>query len=174
VTPDEDLTDLQAVEVSGSGLVWSNGAVLAQCAAGPTDIDDCEPDFTFVVTTGGSFTADYPVSAVIDTWNHGPVDCRDPGACVLAVSSSYSTSPAKSAFVPLTFDPDTEVIAGTITIDPDTDLVDGQTVTVTVTGSHPTAGSTSSSVRAIRRGRPASTCPTSHSLTARVSWRPPT
>lgn len=96
MTPDEDLADLQAVEVSGSGLVWSDQAVLVQCAANPADIGDCDLDSRFVSTTAGSFTADYRVSALIDTGNHGPVDCRDPDACVLAVSSGYSASPAKS------------------------------------------------------------------------------
>jgi LPXTG-motif cell wall-anchored protein len=141
VTPDDQLADLQAVEVSGSGLVWSDHAVVVQCVPAAADIDDCDFDtLTDVAVDAGSFTTDYLVSAVMDTGNSGPIDCREAGACVLAVSSGYSTSPAKSAVVPLGFDPDTEVKVGTITVEPDTDLVDGQTVSVTGSGFPPDRG----------------------------------
>ena len=135
VAPNEQLADFQTVEVGGAGLVWSDHAVVVQCVSAPANIDDC--DFETVVDVAvdaGSFTADYAVSAVIDTGNGGPIDCREDGACVLAVSSGYSTSPAKSSVVPLSFDPGTELMVGTITVTPDTDLVDGQTVGVAGTG----------------------------------------
>jgi predicted esterase len=139
VTPDEELTDLQTVEVSGSGLVWSDFARVAQCATAPLNVFDCDFDSVLDVDTrdSGSFTADFRVSAVIATENRDAVDCRSPGACVLAVMSTESTSPAKSAFAPLSFDPETEVIVGNITVAPDHDLVDGQTVSVTGTGFPP-------------------------------------
>jgi LPXTG-motif cell wall-anchored protein len=141
VTPDDQLADLQAVEVSGSGLVWSDHAVVVQCVPAAADIDDCDFDtLTDVAVDAGSFTTDYLVSAVMDTGNSGPIDCREAGACVLAVSSGYSTSPAKSAVVPLGFDPDTEVKVGTITVEPDADLVDGETVSVTGSGFPPDRG----------------------------------
>jgi acetyl esterase/lipase len=139
VTPDAELTDLQRVEVSASGLVWSDFARVAQCATAPVNIFDCDFDNMLDVDTrdSDSFTADFRVSAVIATENRDTVDCRLPGACVLAVLSTESTSPAKSAFAPLTFDPDTEVIVGSITVAPDHDLLDGQTVNVTGTGFPP-------------------------------------
>ncbi|HKA85785.1 MAG TPA: neocarzinostatin apoprotein domain-containing protein [Acidimicrobiales bacterium] len=139
VTPGEELTDLQTVEVSGSGLVWSDFARVAQCATAPVNIFDCDFENLLEVDTrdSDSFTTDFRVSAVIATENRDVVDCRRPGACVLALLSTESTSPAKSAFAPLSFDPDTEVIVGSITVAPDHDLVDGQTVSVTGTGFPP-------------------------------------
>jgi LPXTG-motif cell wall-anchored protein len=139
VTPNQQLTDLQTVAVSGSGLVWSDFARVAQCATAPINIFDCDFDTMLEVDTqdSDSFTTDFPVSAVIGTENRDAVDCRLPGACVLALMSSESTSPSKSAFVPLSFDPDTEVIVGSITVTPDRDLVDGQTVSVTGAGFPP-------------------------------------
>ena len=139
VTPDEDLTDLQTVEVSASGVVWSDFARVAQCATAPVNIFDCDFANMLDVATldSDSFTTDFRVSAVIATDNRDAVDCRLPGACVLAVLSTESTSPAKAAFAPLSFDPDTEVIVGSITVAPDHDLVDGQTVSVTGTGFPP-------------------------------------
>ncbi|HET6833188.1 MAG TPA: neocarzinostatin apoprotein domain-containing protein, partial [Acidimicrobiales bacterium] len=136
VTPDDGLTDLQTVEIRGSGLVWSDFARVAQCAAAPINIFDCDFETVLDVDTmeTDSFTADFRVSAAIFTENRDFVDCREPGACVLALMSSESTSAAKSAVVPLAFDPDTELIVGTITVTPDTDLVDGQTVSVAGTG----------------------------------------
>ncbi|MGH9192134.1 MAG: neocarzinostatin apoprotein domain-containing protein, partial [Acidimicrobiales bacterium] len=135
VAPNEQLADFQTVEVGGSGLVWSDHAVVVQCVSAPANIDDCDFETVMdVAVDAGSFTAHYPVSAVIDTGNGGPIDCREDGACVLAVSSGYSTSPAKSSVVPLSFDPGTELMVGTITVTPDTDLVDGQTVGVAGTG----------------------------------------
>jgi LPXTG-motif cell wall-anchored protein len=139
VTPDQELTDLQTVEVSGSGVVWSDFARVAQCAKAPINIFDCDFDTMLDVDTRDtdSFTADFRVSAVIATENRDAVDCRLPGACVLALMSSESASPAKTAFAPLAFDPDTEVIVGSVTVTPDRDLVDGQTVSVTGTGFPP-------------------------------------
>jgi LPXTG-motif cell wall-anchored protein len=136
VTPDHGLADLQTVEVSGAGMVWSHFARVAQCAAAPVNIFDCDFETMLDVDTVDSdtFTTDFLVSAVIGTENRDVVDCRRPGACVLALMSSESASPAKSAFVPLDFDPDTEVIVGSITVAPDRDLVDGQTVSVAGAG----------------------------------------
>jgi Neocarzinostatin family len=90
VTPDEDLTDLQTVEVSASGLVWSNFARVAQCATAPINIYDCDFDNMLDVDTqdSDSFTTDFPVSAVIGTENRDAVDCRLPGACVLALMAA--------------------------------------------------------------------------------------
>ncbi|HEX6419028.1 MAG TPA: neocarzinostatin apoprotein domain-containing protein [Acidimicrobiales bacterium] len=139
VTPDTDLGDLAAVEVEASGLVWSRYARIAQCAAPPAGVDDCD-DATAMyaaVEPDGTLALDLAVLATIETYGRGEVDCREPGACVLAVSQDNLRTPAKSATAPLGFDPGAEVVPPTLDVAPATDLVDGQRVTLTGSGFPP-------------------------------------
>ncbi|HET9612099.1 MAG TPA: neocarzinostatin apoprotein domain-containing protein [Acidimicrobiales bacterium] len=133
VTPDTGLHDLASVTVEAAGLVWSDSAVVMQCAADPVDEDDCDyaTAASVAVTAAGELDLDQVVLATIETFNRGPVDCREPGSCVLAVSSDYLRSPSKTATAALTFDPDAEVVVPSLAVSPGTGLVDGQIVSVT-------------------------------------------
>lgn len=111
VTPDSQLEDLQTVTAAASGLVWSNRGYIAQCAANPTSlVGDCSRqsgDLVFFQTTDGQVSTDYQVKAVIETDNHGTVDCQVPGSCVLAVTQDQFRIPERSAIAPLSFGDDT-------------------------------------------------------------------
>ncbi|HET6953781.1 MAG TPA: neocarzinostatin apoprotein domain-containing protein, partial [Acidimicrobiales bacterium] len=138
VSPADDLVDRQAVTVDVTGMVWSDWARLVQCAAGTVEPGGCDNETTaYVDVADGAFTAELPVSAVIDTWTMGAVDCRVPGSCVLVATSDFGQTPEKAAVAPLAFDPGTVVSPGSITLDPSADLVDGQEVTVTGSGFTP-------------------------------------
>lgn len=139
VTPDEQLDDLEGLQVSGSGFVWSIYADVLQCVADPTELGDCERDSSrssslsesgdFVA--GGTAAVPIPALAVIETRNHGIVDCREPDSCVMAATGPFSLVPERTATAPLRFDPDAEIVLPTLTVTPDHDLADGDTVTVT-------------------------------------------
>jgi acetyl esterase/lipase len=138
LSPAAGLADLQVVTLAGSGLVWSDAAFGAQCAADPASIDDCDWETQFdVAVDGGVVSADYTASAVISTESRGTVDCRVPGSCVVAITQNYLASPAKSATAPIGFDPATEVVEPTLTLDPASGLADGDSVTVTGAGFRP-------------------------------------
>lgn len=133
VTPDTGLHDLASVTVEAAGLVWSDWAVVMQCVAAPIDEDDCDyaTAASVAVTAAGEVSLDQVVLATIETFNRGPVDCREPGSCVLAVSGNYMRSPAKTATAALAFDPDAQVVVPSLAVSPGTGLVDGQVVSVT-------------------------------------------
>lgn len=133
VTPNTGLGDLASVTVEAAGLVWSDWAVVIQCAAAPTDEDDCDyaTAASVEVTAAGGVSLDHVVLATIDTFDRGEVDCRAPGSCVLAVSGNYLRSPSKTATAALGFDPDAEVVVPSLAASPATGLVDGQVVSVT-------------------------------------------
>lgn len=138
VSPHEGLVHRQAVTVSASGLVWSSTAQIHQCAADPVDFRDCGFDNDMTVEIGEATTYEglFEAAAIIET-SQGTVDCREPGACVVAVSQSDMRIPAKTATTPVAFDPDAEVVPPTIAVEPTDDLVDGQTVAITASDFHP-------------------------------------
>lgn len=142
VTPHDGLTDYEEVTVEAGGFVWSNETYIFQCAADPTGYGDCDFEtMTWVDTSDvSSFTQSFEASAVIDTGERGPVDCRTAGACVVAVTQDYMGASGKTAVVPIAFDPDTEIVVPTISVSPDRDLVDGDAVTTTGSGFRPFAG----------------------------------
>ncbi|MDD9369943.1 MAG: neocarzinostatin apoprotein domain-containing protein, partial [Acidimicrobiales bacterium] len=132
IAPTEALTDVQVVNVTASGLVWSSDVLLIQCrAAAALGQGDCDGDTATSLPVGddGSLATPFRVSAQIAVAGE-VIDCRTPGACVLVASADYLRSAEKQAVVPLAFDPDAEIVLPTLTATPDTDLVDGQTVTV--------------------------------------------
>ena len=122
----------QVVTVRASGLVWDTNAAVVQCVAGTTDLLGCDPSSDAYIWLGDGVSGQVTTRlyAIIDT-SGGPVDCRAAGACELVVLQSNSVDPAKSARLPLTFDPATEVVPPTLTVSPPDGLVHGQTVTVT-------------------------------------------
>lgn len=141
VTPAQGLTDLQQVEVAGSGFVWSHYAVILVCASGVVGTGDTERcDWgteSSVAVEDGNLSFELEAPAVLDTSSGEPVDCREPGACELLVTQDFALSATKSAVVPLAFDPDAEVVLPTITVEPDHDLADGDTVMIHGEGFRP-------------------------------------
>jgi hypothetical protein len=136
VTPNEQLDDLESVQVGGSGFVWTLFAYLRQCVADPAGLGDCDRDQSRSVLlseSGDFFEGEVAVSALalIETRNHGIVDCREPDRCVIAATSPFSLVPERTATAPVSFDPDAEIVRPALTVSPDSDLVDGDTVTVT-------------------------------------------
>lgn len=107
VSPRGPFRDLQPVTVTGTGLVWSNRGYLLQCVANPTsltgDCDGREQFFHYFETTGGRFTLDTQVAAVIETDDHGQVDCRRPRSCVLVATQDELRTPQRTATTPLRF-----------------------------------------------------------------------
>ncbi len=137
VDPDEGLVDGQEVTVAAAGLAWEDDGFALQCQANPTSADDC--DFTsaapFEVAEDRTATVQLHAAALIETeTDSGVVDCREPGACVVVVTTDGGRSARKVGIAPIAFDPDSEVVPPTLTITPDSDLVDGQTVSATGTG----------------------------------------
>ncbi|HEY3000295.1 MAG TPA: neocarzinostatin apoprotein domain-containing protein, partial [Acidimicrobiales bacterium] len=135
VDPATDLVDGQTVTVQAAGLVWTQSAVVIECAAGSTSSAGCDFDTIEYVDVGadGTAAASVRVNALLATAD-GTVDCRLPGACVLAVTPDYGRTPERIGTAPLAFDPDGQVQLATLGATPDTDLVDGQTVTAAGTG----------------------------------------
>jgi acetyl esterase/lipase len=132
VTPDSNLDDLASVTVEASGLVWNRHARIMQCVADPAGRDECDwTTGTYSdVSDTGSLTVEIQARSLLDIEGREPVDCRDPGACVVAVTSDDLRSPAKSATAPVVFAPDAEVATPTLSVAPDSGLVDGQVVTL--------------------------------------------
>jgi LPXTG-motif cell wall-anchored protein len=138
VTPDALLADRQTVSVVVTGMVWSTRARVTQCATAAVDYRLCDTEVAaYAEVVGGAVTVDLAVSAVLDTYEGGAVDCREPGACIVVASSGFGRIAGKSATAPVTFDPATVVVPATLTVEPAADLVDGQTVTVTGAGFTP-------------------------------------
>lgn len=125
----------QVVTVAVQGVVWATEARLLQCPVGATSPDDCDRGWWSYIDLYESTSGSAPLAlfAVLDTPS-GAVDCRVAGACMVAVAAGRTLAPAKTAIVPVTFDPATEVVPPTLTVAPATGLVHGQTVTVTGAG----------------------------------------
>ena len=136
VDPHEGLVDGQEVTVTAAGLVWEDHGVALVCKADPS-AGQADCDFNslafFEVAEDRTATVQLRVTALIETGN-GVVDCREPEACAVVVTTDNGRSPRKLGIAPVAFDPDAEVVPPTLTITPDRDLVDGQTVTATGTG----------------------------------------
>ncbi len=135
VTPAGPYAHGQSVTVRADGLVWAASATVVQCAAGPVDPSHCDQGTERYVylEDGDAAELTMRVLAVIDTTS-GPVDCREVGACELVVVSASSLDPARTARVPLLFDPATEVVPPVLVVTPAEDLVHGQTITATGSG----------------------------------------
>ena len=135
MTPAGPYAHGQSVTVRADGLVWAAYATVIQCAAGPVDPSHCDQGTERYVylEDGDAAELTMRVLAVIDTTS-GPVDCREVGACELVVVSASSLDPARTARVPLLFDPATEVVPPVLVVTPAEDLVHGQTITATGSG----------------------------------------
>jgi LPXTG-motif cell wall-anchored protein len=135
VDPDDGLVDGQQVTVAAAGLVWEDDGLALVCKADPASSIDCDFNTAsdFQVAEDRTATVQLRVTAIIETGS-GTVDCREPGACVVVVTTDSGRSARKVGTAPITLDPDTEVVPPTLTITPDTDLVDGQTVNATGAG----------------------------------------
>jgi LPXTG-motif cell wall-anchored protein len=136
VDPREGLVDGQEVTVTAEGLVWEDDGVAVLCRTDPRSAnEDC--DFNtlafFAVTDDRTATVQLRVTALIETGS-GVVDCREPEACVVVVTTDSGRSARKLGIAPIAFDPDAEVVPPTVTVTPDQDLVDGQTVSASGTG----------------------------------------
>jgi acetyl esterase/lipase len=142
VGPAEDLADGQQVTVTGSGFAPDRALTVHQCQAPDfLGLVDCDFGTAHPVTTGadGSFSTRLPVYAVIDTWGTAVspflpgtgegVDCREPGACMLATEPSFQDLGA-AVTAPLSFDPDTDEHLPSMTVTEDDGLVDRQEVRV--------------------------------------------
>jgi hypothetical protein len=131
VTPNVDLVDFQAVELSGTGLEpglqeWY------QCRGGAVDESDCDgynSDFAYVQGDGTLSETVY-VDARIYLPDGTEVDCRtDPAGCVLGVG--YLVDAGEHPTVALDFDPDAPLRPPvSATVEPRADLADDQAVTV--------------------------------------------
>ena len=144
VSPAEGLDDLQEVAVAGSGFVWSDRAIVVQCAAGAAGTapfflyEDCDSDTTLdVAVADGALAVDYPASALIATERHGRVDCRQAGACEVVVTQGHGVVAGKLGRAAVTFDPSTVVVTPTMTVDPASGLADGDQVTLSASGLRP-------------------------------------
>jgi LPXTG-motif cell wall-anchored protein len=135
VDPQEGLVDGQQVRVTAAGLVWEDDGFALLCRANPTSSVDCDFNSSapFLVAEDRTATVQLHVTAFIETGN-GVVDCREPDACVVVVTTDRGRSTRKAGVGPIAFDPDGEVVPPALTITPDNDLVDGQTVSATATG----------------------------------------
>jgi acetyl esterase/lipase len=136
VEPNEGLVDGQTVSVSGTGFVRHTSVQVVQCAADPAPEAGACDDATSIVTTSddGVIEVDVEVLAVIDTWAAGVVDCRVPGNCVVAATTSLG-QPGDTAVAAVAFDPDAPLLRPpTIAVTPAADLVDGQIVQVDGSG----------------------------------------
>ena len=135
VDPDEGLVDGQTVTVSASGLVWENDGFALLCKAGLTSSSDCSFESLgfFEVAEDRTAAVQLRVTTFIETGS-GVIDCREPGACVVAVTTDSGRSPRKLGITPVAFDPDAEIVPPALTVTPGTDLVDGQSVTAAGTG----------------------------------------
>jgi Neocarzinostatin family len=95
--PDTGLSDGQTVTVSTQGTQFAVGSVMIQqCAAGPEArefIRRCDEGSAVFVPTDqqGGITAQFTVSATIDTPFNGPVDCRT-SQCLIEISQSIGQS----------------------------------------------------------------------------------
>jgi acetyl esterase/lipase len=132
VVPDTGIADGQTVTVSVTGMVWRNDAVVFACPAAA--LDTCEAfEGRGLTVTDGAGSVELPARAVVDGAD-GPVDCREPGACVVVVSPRGNYVDGKAGTAPITFDPDTVVTPVVLSVEPSADLVDDQQVTVTGSG----------------------------------------
>ncbi len=135
VTPAGPYAHGQSITVHADGLVWSVSATVVQCAAGPVDPSQCDQGTARYLYLDDGDAADLTtrVLAVIDTAS-GTVDCREIGACELVVVSESSLDPARTARVPLPFDPATQVVPPVLVVTPAEGLVHGQEITATGSG----------------------------------------
>lgn len=131
VTPNVDLVDFQAVELSGTGLEpglqeWYT------CRGGAVDESDCDgynSDFTFVQGDGTMSETVY-VDARIYLPDGTEVDCRtDPAGCVLGVG--FLVDAGQHPTVALDFDPEAPLRPPvSATVAPSTGLAERQVVSV--------------------------------------------
>ncbi|HEY7071069.1 MAG TPA: neocarzinostatin apoprotein domain-containing protein [Acidimicrobiales bacterium] len=135
VDPDEGLVDGQVVTVSAAGLVWEDDGFALLCKADLTSSSDCSFDALgfFTVAADRTATVQLRMTTFIETGS-GVVDCREPGACAVVVTTDSGRSPRKLGIAPVAFDPDAEVVPPALSITPSTDLVDGQSVTANGSG----------------------------------------
>lgn len=139
VAPTTDLVDGQVVAVTGSGFEPGAYVSVRQCAPMLVDGPNRCRWMRFsglVADDAGALLAEVSVRAVfIPTFGEGePVDCRVEVCSLLLRGGDDAWS------IPLAFDPDAPLLPPpSVTVDPVTGIIDGQVVTVVLTGFDPEA-----------------------------------
>lgn len=135
VTPNTGLTDLQKVQVDGTGFPPQSPVAGFECQAGATGQQGCDfTSFTIGLTdANGAVHFSISVRRMISL-RRKRIDCATAGACEIRAENVAGT---ETAVAPITFDANVPPIVPKLTVTPATGLGDHQLVRLDGTGFTP-------------------------------------